>query len=295
MKIAVLAASDSWHFRDLQRAAGDKHQLISISFESLGSTVGPHGEATFFAGDVDLQEVDGVLVRTMPKGSLQQVVLRMDILSSLARRGVCVINDPKTIELSVDKYLTLARLAEQRIPVPRTLVCEGVDQALAGFKVLGGDVVIKPLFGSMGRGIERLRSRKEAEASFRRRAELGDVIYVQQFIDHGDWDVRFLVIGRQVLGMKRTRVGHWLTNIACGAKAAIHQPTNCEKQLALKVADVTGAEVVGVDVIYDSATGKPLILEANAAPGWTAISDILEMDVAEMILNQVASPGRPDA
>ena len=62
------------------------------------------------AGGIDLMDVDGVLVRMMPPGSLEQVVFRMDALHRVAAAGVPVLNPPRAVEAAVDKYLTLALL-----------------------------------------------------------------------------------------------------------------------------------------------------------------------------------------
>lgn len=288
MKIAVFAPADSWHFLDLKRAAARRHDLFACDFQSLTASVGSHGNQKFYAGEFDLSDVDAVILRIMPGGSLQQIVLRMDIMGSLHRSGVRIVNDPKTIETAVDKYLTLVRLAERRIPVPTTVACENPELAMEAFDQLGRDVVVKPLFGSMGQGVERITDAVGAKKCFVRLHESREVCYVQEFIDHGDSDVRLLVIGDRVLGMKRTRAGHWLTNIASGATGSAHQPTMCEAQLAAKAAAAVGAEVAGVDLIYDSSTGKPLVVEVNAAPGWQAISETLNVDVASMILDHVA-------
>ena len=51
-----------------------------------------------------------MIVRTMPPGSLEQVVYRMDALWRLEAAGVAVLNSPKAIECAVDKYLASARL-----------------------------------------------------------------------------------------------------------------------------------------------------------------------------------------
>src|SRR5688500_3774426 len=87
MRIAVLAAADSWYFADLQRAAADQHELSAVSFRALGSTVlGSEtsvNDLTVAASGVDLRSFDAVLVRTMPAGSLEQVVFRMDGLAQL--------------------------------------------------------------------------------------------------------------------------------------------------------------------------------------------------------------------
>ena len=288
MKIAVFASADSWHFLDLKRAAGDRHDLIACDFRSLTASVGSHGQQQFHAGSVDLADIGAVILRVMPIGSLQQIVLRMDILGSLQRSGRRIVNDPKTIEMAVDKYLTFARLAERRIPVPQTEVCECPSLAMAAYHRLGEDVVVKPLFGSMGQGIERISDSATAKTCFERLSESGEVCYVQKFIDHGDSDLRLLVIGDQVLGMRRTKAGHWLTNISSGAVGSPHRPTTCEVQLARKAAAAVNAEIAGVDLMYEASTGKPLVVEVNAAPGWQATSKALKMDVAALILDQVS-------
>ena len=242
-----------------------------------------------YAGDVCLSDLDAVLVRIMPAGSLEQIVLRMDVLFALADQGVPVVNHPKTIEASVDKYLTLVRLAQQRIPVPSTVACQTVANAMTAFDSLGGDVVIKPLFGSMGQGIERLRDRESAAIEFEKRVANSEAIYLQAFVPHGATDLRLFVIGDQVLGMRRTRPGHWLTNVAQGATASAYEPTDCEKKLALKAAKAVGAEVAGVDLVFDERTGKPLVIEVNASPGWQALSEVTGIDVAKQIIDHVAA------
>ena len=88
----------------------------------------------------------------MPAGSLEQVVFRMDILHSAK---VPVLNPPRAVETCVDKFLTSARLAAAGLPTPETTACQTADDALAAFAELGGDVVVKPLFGAEGRGIAR--------------------------------------------------------------------------------------------------------------------------------------------
>ena len=88
MHLAVLALPDSWYFRDLHRAAGSDHRISPVTFSQLRShLVG--GRQEIFSDDCDLGNVDAVLVRTMPPGSLERVVFRMDLLARLeaARLG----------------------------------------------------------------------------------------------------------------------------------------------------------------------------------------------------------------
>src|SRR5262245_20831665 len=107
MRLAILAAGNGWHARDLQRAARDLgHEADTVDFRRVAA-----------GGPADpLAAYDGILVRTMPPGSLEQVVFRMDVLHRLQARGVVVLNPPAAIETCVDKYLTTARLAAARLP-----------------------------------------------------------------------------------------------------------------------------------------------------------------------------------
>ena len=104
----------------------------------------------------NLLAMDGVLVRMMPPGSLEQVVFRMDALHRIAAAGIPVLNPPRAVEAAVDKYLTLSMLDRAGIPVPPTWAGESATEALEAFAALGGDVVVKPLFGSEGRGLMRI-------------------------------------------------------------------------------------------------------------------------------------------
>ena len=231
-------------------------------------------------------DADAVIVRTMPGGSLQQVVFRMDLLAQLERTGTIVVNPAKSIEAAVDKYLSLAKIKAAGIPVPRTFVSQTVEAAFLHFKGLGEDVVAKPIFGSMGRGIVRLQSNGEAKTHFEEMVEAGEVIYQQEFLRHSGFDIRLFVIGEKVFAMKRTNTKGWITNISQGGVGECYQASDQERCLAVDAARAVGARIAGVDLLYDES-GKPYILEVNAVPGWEAISSVLQIDFAKLILEEV--------
>src|SRR5689334_14266364 len=106
MRIAILSAGDGWHVRDLRRAAAALgRDAVAVDFRRVTA-----GVATPQAAGSDLAGFDGVMVRTMPPGSLEQVVFRMDVLHRLQARGVVVLNPAAAVETCVDKYLASARL-----------------------------------------------------------------------------------------------------------------------------------------------------------------------------------------
>lgn len=291
MRIGVLADPSSWHFLDLQRSVGNRHDLVSISYEDLLTCFGSSA-ASFRSSKTDLKTLDRLIVRTMPAGSLQQVVFRMDLLGRLAASGVLVVNPPKTIEIAVDKYLSLSLLDAAGVAVPPTAVAESLRGAMECFDGLGGDVVYKPIFGSMGRGVVRLTDERSAARFFETQIAAGQVIYLQQFIDHSDWDIRILLVGRQTFAIKRQRTGHWLTNIAQGATGRRYLPSLKEIGLCRRAAEITGCSIAGVDLFYDVKTGTPMVCDVNASPGWKATAETIDVDIAEAIIDEVTRGDR---
>jgi len=287
MKIAVLGSATSWYVDDLRRAAGGRHKIVPVGYRHLSSHV--DGEVIgVSSGELDLRSFDVLLVRTMPPGSLEQVVFRMDALANLAGSGVRIVNPPRAIEVAVDKYLATTRLQQAGLLVPATLVCQTADQAMEGFTALGGDVVVKPLFGSEGRGITRVSDEAIALRVFKSLEQISVVMYLQQYIDHEGCDLRLMVIGTDVLGMQRRHPHDWRTNISRGAVAEPLEVTAELADLAHRAAQAVGAPIAGVDLL-PAKDGQLYAIEVNAVPGWRALAEVTKVDVAQQLLSLLES------
>jgi len=202
----------------------------------------------------------------------------------LEASGVQVINPPKALECAVDKYLTTARLSAAGLPVPDTVVCESPEAARTAFDQLGGDVVVKPLFGAEGRGIVRVSDPDLAQRVFFTLSRMQSVLYLQRFIDHGGSDVRVLVLDGKVLGgMRRISPNDFRTNVSRQAHAEPHQPTDQECEWAQRAVAATGAVFAGVDILYDR-DGRGYVIEVNAVPGWKAFARTNQLDVADVFV-----------
>jgi ribosomal protein S6--L-glutamate ligase len=282
MRFAVLAAPESWYLRDLARAAGGRHEIVQVPFGEIAARIA-NPSCAIIATGCDLQEFDAVLVRTMPPGSLEQVVFRMDCLGRYEAAGGVVINPARAVEAAVDKFLTSAKLAEAGLLTPRTICAQTADDAMAAFEQLGGDVVLKPLFGSEGRGITRLNDEALALRAFKMLAQLGAVLYLQEFIEHEGADLRLLVIGQRILGMRRRNPLDWRTNVSRGAKAEAFTPTNELVEMARRAAAAVGAPLAGVDIL-PGRDGQLYTIEVNAVPGWQGLSRASGIDVAALVL-----------
>lgn len=286
MRIAFLGRATSWYLADLRRAADNQHEIVQATFSNLASGINDQG-LTVTSGELDLSACDATLIRTMPPASLEQVVFRMDLLARLEAAGQVVLNPAKSIEVAVDKYLATAKLQAAGLPVPRTITCQDVDQAMEAFLQLNESVVCKPLFGGEGRGITRLDDEALAHRAFKMLTELGAVLYLQEYIDHPGYDYRLLVLGDEVLGMRRSNATDWRTNVSRGAKTEPLEVTDELAKIARHAAAAVGAPMAGVDLLPDK-NGSLYVLEVNAVPGWQALSRTLDIDVASLVLDLVA-------
>ena len=237
-------------------------------------------------GEEALERCDTVVVRALPGGSLEQVIYRVDTLHRVAALGVPVINNPAAIERAVDKFYTLALLEDAGLPVPRTTVVERYDDAMAAFAELGGDVVLKPLFGSEGRGMMRLTDADLAHRAFRA-LELGRyVYYLQQFVPHGDSDIRAFVVGNEVIAAMRRSGSGWKSNVAAGARADAVTLTAEMAGMAVRAALALGAAYAGVDLL-PAEDGRIYVIEVNSIPGWRALQSTTALDIAGEIARYI--------
>lgn len=284
MHFAVLAQQNSWYFGDLERAAKGLGQGITrLDFQEFVAT-----EVRPAAGESGDLAADALIVRSMPAGSLEQVIFRMDVLARFEASGLPVVNPPKSLECAIDKYLTTARLQAAGVPVPPTIVCETTTAALSALERLEGDVVVKPMFGAEGRGIVRVTDPDMGWRVFSTLERLQSVIYLQKFIEHPGFDTRVLVLDGNIIGgMKRYSPNDFRTNVARSGRGEFHQPTALEAELAIRAAQATGVRFAGIDILQ-SRDGEPLVLEVNAVPGWRAFALVTGIDVATRFLDHLS-------
>lgn len=292
--LVALVSGSGWHVEDLGRAAaGLGVNFRAVPFPTVSAWV-DHGRQRVEAGGLELTGVGGVLVRMMPPGSLEQVVFRMDALHRVAAAGVPVWNPPRAIEAAVDKYLSLSLLASAGVPVPATWTGQTAAGALDAFEALGGDVIVKPLFGSEGRGLLRISDRELAWRTFHTLERLDAAIYVQRVIRHPGHDLRAFVLRGEVLGAMRRFAPpfQWRTNVALGGRPEPCQLDPEAVALALAAAHVLGAEVAGIDLVMDLDRDRYTVLEVNAVPGWRALARVTGVDIATHLLTALREARR---
>jgi ribosomal protein S6--L-glutamate ligase len=288
--------------RDLQRAAealpeNRATSIDSLSFAKLSvwsqQTETPHAKSWTQSTDestkpesTKLSDYDAVLVRTMPLGSVEQIVFRMNALHVAQSAGVQVLNPPRCLEIAIDKWLTLDIARQSGIETPRTICCQTREDALLAFESLGCDCIVKPIFGGEGRGIVRVTDADMAWRVFSTLEQLQSVIYIQEFLVSQGYDLRLLVVGDELFCVRRENHGDWRSNVARGGQAIPHEPTFEQISIAFRACKAIQGWMIGVDIL-PTIDGRNVLLEVNAVPGWRATAAALNVDMAQLVLNRL--------
>ena len=288
MKFGIVTRNPNAYSSAQLRMALEKRGIphVCFSFPWLVARVGyrPYLKVR----DVDvLKDLNALIIRPIGRGSLEEVVFRMDLLYRLERLGFYVVNPPEAIEHCVDKYDLLAILEDNGVPVPKTAVTEDPDEALKAFHELGGDVVVKPIFGSRGIGSTRLTDPEVAYTVFRAITFYHGVIYLQEFVPHGCSDIRAFVVGSQVVASMRRVANSWKTNYSQGARPEPIKLDGQMEELAVKSAELIKCKIAGVDIL-ESPRG-PLVVEVNSQPGWRGLQSVTRVNIADAIVDFVLS------
>lgn len=305
--VAIATDEPGWHGERLQAAflaRGADTAFVSLRqcrldlghsrpqgiLPSLPRRGGAEGDGVVGHGIVipgfDHSLPDGVFVRQVPGGTLEQVVLRLDILHALKALGIAVYNDGRAIERTVDKAMTSFLLSRAGVPTPATWVTESHSEARAIVEreaAAGAEVVMKPLFGSRGVGLRRVRNADELPPA----EQCAGVYYLQRFIEPGpdgyrDWRV-FVIAGRAVAAMQR-RGQDWINNVALGAACEAVPAEGTLAQMAESACREVGTDYAGVDLMRgrDDVTR---VVEVNGIPAWRGLQSVCGFDVAQRLVD----------
>jgi RimK family alpha-L-glutamate ligase len=242
-----------------------------------------------YLDEEDVSQMDGILVRTIGFGTGDQITYRISLLEHFEDAGIYVMNPAYSFRRAKDKYATLTALNKAGIRVPRTFIGENLEAAI-NFVDEVGDVVIKPLIGARGMGSIRAEHRELTYRAMKFIHQLGQVLYVQETIEKPNRDIRAFVIGGKVIGAMYRYVpsnidGEWRTNVHGGGEAEAMKLDPDYEECAIKTAEILNLDYTGVDII-ETPEG-PCVIEANAAPSWSALSRVTGIDVAGLIVDRL--------
>ena len=284
LKIGILSSQRGYHVRGLEEAIRSRGgEPVFFSITRLVGWIGAK-PALQVRGE-PVEDCAALLVRTIPSGSLEQIIFRMDALHRLERLGVKVVNSPSAIERTVDKYYTSFLLADAGIPTPRTVVTEDFDSAMEACLEMR-DVILKPLFGSEGKGMVRVSDRDTAYRVLRSWELNRYIFYIQEYIPHFQEDIRAFVVGNKVVASMRRRGSGWKTNFSQGAEAEAVELSPGLNELALRAVRLLDLDYAGVDLM-PAEDGKSYVIEINSIPGWRGLQRTTDQKIAERIVDHL--------
>jgi len=282
--VAIVTDRNDWHARALTKAfaalrARAKPMVLSACRFDTSNSNG------MWMPDFGPRLPDAVLVRDMSGGSFEAVTLRLGILHALQDIGILVWNSARSIERCVDKSMTSFLLARAGLPTPATWTTESREAAAEIVRREVGPLVLKPLFGSQGRGLRLIRSEHELPAP----SDVSGVYYLQRYVGverNGFHDFRVLVSQGRVVAAMMRHSSNWVTNVKRGGKPVAAVADAVMRDLAIAATAAVGASFAGIDIIYDR-NDRPTILEVNSMPAWSGLQRAASVDIAAALANDL--------
>ncbi|MEV0029627.1 RimK family alpha-L-glutamate ligase [Nocardia sp. NPDC050793] len=208
--------------------------------------------------------------------------------------GIAVINSAASILTCSGKDIQALAFARHDIRHPQTRLAFTFDDVSSFVAGLGGDVVIKPVNSSWGRGVVRIRT-EEQFAAWRAGWESVDArgrefpVIVQQHIPKADHDLRAIVIGTEVVVVIRRDAIGLRTNTALGGVAK-RVPIEPEvRSLCAEVVAMLGPGFYGIDLVRSTLDGEYFVLEVNANPEFARSAPAHDVDIAGLFASYTTS------
>lgn len=280
-RVAIMTSAPGWHGRRLARgfaALGVDTRFVSLADCRVDLTASRYG---IVVPGFKRELPDGVFVREIAAGTFEQVTFRLAILHALAEWQVPVYNSARAIERTVDKSMTSMLLRRAGIATPATWVSERDANARATLMretARGHRLVVKPLFGSQGRGLQRLGLGDRPPAG----EDYSGVYYLQRFVESESGDARdyrvFVIGGKAIAAMVR-RGPDWVHNVAQGGRCAAAPLEDDLCELAERAVHTIGLDYAGVDLMR-AQDGAPVVIEVNGIPAWQGLQSVARVDIA---------------
>jgi glutathione synthase/RimK-type ligase-like ATP-grasp enzyme len=244
------------------------------------------------------------------------------IVQLLQDRGFLVLNPVKYSALACDKYESAVLFKKGDIPQPNfTLMTKDIlydeKQYNKAMKSVYKEwdsknpdnneklmFVVKILDGHGGTGVAMVDGKKILaifQMVFAIDPERRLIIQKKEEADGGDIRVHVLTLrDKQVILAKMKRVklgGDFRSNVSLGAEAESVDLTPEQEQIALKTAQLSHLPWCAVDIMplvkgSNPKLGDNVVLEINASPGTAGISDVMEENFVNLLLNELDDPSQ---
>ncbi|MBU4300044.1 MAG: RimK family alpha-L-glutamate ligase [Nanoarchaeota archaeon] len=193
---------------------------------------------------------------------------------------------PRAIQIAHDKFLTMAILSHNKIPVPKTYLVK----TKKGIKNIASKIIfpvmVKLMNGSGGIGVMYVENEEAMESIIESMNLLKQEALVQEYIENPGEDIRVLVAGGEVLGaMKRIAApGEKRANIKAGGHGIKYLPTSEISEISFKSAEAIEAKICAVDIVEGTNGAGPKVIEVNINPGIRGLTAATGTNIAKKIV-----------
>jgi len=287
MKVAVIGQPGAWSTDGLARAltaAGAEVAVVDLERATLRLPARP-----LYVGGDPLDGLDGAVVKKIGDTFGGWAVgERLNMLRHLEASGVPVLSSPDRLEAALNRYRMTVELAAAGVPIPDTAVTESVAEAAAIVEDFGA-AVLKPLYTSKGRGMQRLCPGPELGPALESHVAEGfGPFYLQRFIDHPGRDLGVAVLEGRPLGAywRVAPESQWMTTIRSGGRYELANPPAQVIDLAVRAAEQFGLLFTGVDLM-ETPGGGWVVLEVSAFGGFRGLLTACRVDAAALVAEAV--------
>ena len=282
---AIVTDDPGWHGQKIKNAFISRG--VNTTFVSLQECFFSFSDNNdIFIPGFENRLPDGVFVRGVPGGTLEEVVFYLDILHALSEKNILVYNSASCIEKSVDKIRTTSLLAAAGLNTPKTWVSSSLVRTgkfLSKCFSSNNEVICKPIFGSQGKGMVKL----DKNNPFLDLEAANGVYYLQEFIrtkSDKSIDWRIFVIANHVVATMRRESTHWQTNVAQGGECYKDKCNDDMQKVSKKAASLVGADYAGIDIMVDK-NNTVWVTEINSVPAWKGLENACNIDIAELLVD----------
>jgi len=280
VKIAVIGIPGKWSSEVLADALAERtgfRLLIDMADVSLDLR-----RNTLMAGDVDLGELDGIVVKKISTQYSPNTIDRLELLRIAEHRGVRVFSGAEQMLRLVNRLSCTVTLRKANIPMPDTVITESLSDATAAVREFGS-AVFKPLFSTKARGMCIIDSALPDPAL---RAAIADfmasnpMMYIQRKIALPGRDLGLAFLGGEFLACyARVNQGDaWNTTIHSGGRYEAYTPPQALIDLAHRAQAPFNMDFTTVD-IAETDTG-PIVFEVSAFGGFRGVKEGAGIDAA---------------
>lgn len=281
LKIGVIGIPGKWSTEALADAVEAKtgfRQVIDMGSVALDLD---RGQLNY--GDEDLCSYDALIVKKISETYSPHVLDRLELLRFAEARGVKVFSRPEAIIRLIDRLACTVSLRAAGIPMPRTVVTEDLEAALAAVEQFGS-AVFKPLYSTKARGMTLIDAgdRTAIEAF----SAEHPVMYIQEKLDLSGQDLGMVFLnGEYLCTYARVSGGTWNTTIHAGGKYAPYEPDAELIELARRAQAPFGLSFTTVDVALTDQ--GPIVFEVSAFGGFRGVRDGCGLDAAALLSEHV--------